>query len=56
MRIKPLTKKCQDCNKEKVRSHHWLCDDCWGKRAKAKSQKEKKKLIEPLIRRLRNGN
>jgi protease II len=32
--IKPLRKK-GDCGKS-VKNHHWLCDKCWGRRAKAK--------------------
>lgn len=48
--IRPMRKKC-DCG-EKVINHHWVCDDCWGKREKErykrgleKTSKEKKYMV-----------
>ncbi|HUU87340.1 MAG TPA: hypothetical protein VMX17_06270 [Candidatus Glassbacteria bacterium] len=49
-KIIPIKKKCK-CGKE-VKNHHFLCDKCWGKKAKAKYHKERKNLLIPMIRRL----
>lgn len=37
-KIIPVIKKCK-CGKQ-VKNHHFLCDDCWGEKAKKKNQKE----------------
>ena len=42
--IKPQRDKC-DCGK-KVKNHHWLCDKCWGGKAKDLYYKVKKKLLK----------
>lgn len=42
----PLQDKCAFCKKNKVTSHHRLCDKCWGKRAKEKDIESKKLLIK----------
>lgn len=34
--IKPMRKKCECGNK--VLNHHWLCDLCWGRKAKEKQR------------------
>lgn len=51
-KIRPLIKRCK-CGK-KVTDHHFKCNKCWGKTAKAKHHKKMKKLMEPVRRRL-NG-
>ncbi len=49
--IIPLRDRCK-CGK-KVLNHHFLCDKCWGNKAKLKYHKERKKLLRPMIKRLR---
>jgi hypothetical protein len=39
--IIPMRNRC-DCGK-KVLNHHWLCDHCWGKKARAKNRKKQSK-------------
>ena len=36
---KPLRNRC-DCG-AKVKNHHLLCDDCWGRRARQKARRTK---------------
>ena len=40
-KITPLIKKCKKCG-ARVKNHHFLCDKCWGKKAKAKYRKKMK--------------
>lgn len=46
-KIIPQRKTCE-CGNE-VLNHHWLCDKCWGIRAKDKRVKEKKRQANPYI-------
>ena len=54
----PLQDKCAFCNKNKVTSHHRLCDECWGEKAQ-KEHINKLKRIAPKSgvkkRRLKRG-
>lgn len=43
--IIPRRNRC-DCGKV-VKNHHWLCDKCWGKKAKREYNKKLKKLCKP---------
>ena len=54
--IKPVVQECIECSK-KVTSHHVLCDNCWGKRAKKDFNLRCNKLvIEQIIKkRQRDG-
>lgn len=48
--IKPLVSNCVKC-KAKVTSHHKMCDNCWGKRAKKDFRlKCNKMVIEEIIK------
>lgn len=43
----PLQEKCAFCKKNKVTSHHRLCDECWGKRKKEQYRAKRKHLQRP---------
>ena len=43
--IIPMRKRCE-CGKP-VKNHHWLCDKCWGKKAKREYFKKTKRLCKP---------
>lgn len=49
--IRPIKSKCP-CG-AKVLNHHFLCDKCWGKKEKARYYRERKKLLRPLIKKLK---
>lgn len=42
--IKPLTDVCTICKKGEVIDHHWLCNECWGKREKQRLREWSRKL------------
>ena len=50
--IRPLVERCK-CGK-RVTDHHFKCNECWGKIEKVKHQTKMRKLMEPVIKRLRN--
>ena len=42
--IRPMRKKC-NCG-DKVISHHFLCNKCWGKKCKKEEIIKRKKLLK----------
>lgn len=47
--ITPLKKRCVNCGK-RVTNHHFLCDKCWGRKAKRKYWIERRRLCKKKIK------
>ena len=47
--IEVIKVKCVKCGK-KVTDHHILCNFCWGKTAKRKSQQARRKILDKAMK------